>query len=96
MITKEMIKNGFDNGSISIEDSFEGCISLCCRISDNAFYFAGMVDELLTAEEYLNWYTMDEIIDILYNILKDAESAEEYGLGIEEWEYYKSVLDCIE
>ena len=44
MITREMIQNGFDNGSISIEDEFGGCISLCCRIADNAFYFAGMED----------------------------------------------------
>ena len=51
MITREMIQNGFDNGSISIEDEFGGCISLCCRIADNAFYFAGMEDGDLTAEE---------------------------------------------
>ena len=48
MITREMIQNGFDNGSISIEDEFGGCISLCCRIADNAFYFASMEDVQVT------------------------------------------------
>lgn len=92
MFTREMIKNGFDNGSISIEDEFGGCISLCCRIADNAFYFAGMEDEDLTAEEFLNSYTMNEIVDMLYDILKDVESAEEHGLDCMELDYYASVL----
>lgn len=41
MITKDMIKAGFENGHISIEDEYAGCMSLCCRVGDNAFYFAG-------------------------------------------------------
>ena len=92
MITREMIQNGFDNGSISIEDEFGGCISLCCRIADNAFYFAGMEDGDLTAEEFLKSYTMNEIIDMLYGILKDVESAEENGIDSMELDYYESVL----
>jgi hypothetical protein len=93
MITREMIQNGFDNGDISIEDAFESCISLCCRIGDAAFYFVGMEDEDLTAEEYLMSYTMDEIVNMLYDILKDVESAEENGLDFIELEYYESILD---
>ena len=92
MITREMIQNGFGNGSISIEDEFGGCISLCCRIADNAFYFAGMEDGDLTAEEFLKSYTMNEIVDMLYDILKDVESAEENGLDSIELDYYESVL----
>ena len=92
MITKEMIKNGFDAGLISIEDSFEGCISLCCRIWDNAFYFAGYEDASLTANQYLESYTMDEIVNMLYDILKDAKSAEENGLDETEWRIYEAIL----
>lgn len=94
MITREMIRYGFDNGTISIEDRFEpaGCVSLCCRIGDGAFYFAGMEDENLTSEEYLESYTMDEIIDMLYDILKDVKSANENGLDSSELEYYEAVL----
>ena len=93
MITREMIQNGFRKGYMSIENAFEGCISLCCRIGDNAFYFAGMEDSDLTAKEYLESYTMEEVIDTLYNILKDIESAEENGLDCMELEYYEAILD---
>lgn len=92
MITKDMIKNGLKNGNISIEDEFGGCISLCCKIGDNAFYFADIEDEDLTAEEFLKFYTMNNIVDVLYNILNDVESAEEYGLDCEELKYYEAVL----
>lgn len=92
MITREMIQNGFKKGHMSIEDAFERCISLCCRIGDNAFYFAGMVSDL-TAKEYLEAYTMEEVVDRLYNILKDVESAEKNGLDCVELEYYESILE---
>lgn len=92
MITRKMIQNGFNNGNISIEDEFGGCVSLCCRIADNAFYFVGMEDEDLTAEEFLKSYTMDEIIDMIYDILKDVESAEENGIDSTELNYYESIL----
>ena len=92
MITREMIQNGFDNGSISIEDEFGGCISLCCRIADNAFYFSSIEDENLMAEEFLKSYTMNEIIDMIYDILKDVESAEENGIDSMELDYYEFVL----
>ena len=92
MITKAMIKNGFDNNIISIEDRCYQCDTLCCKIGDNSFYFVGMIDEDLTAEEYWKSYTMDMTIDMLYEILKDIESAEDNGLDDEEWEYYKAVL----
>ena len=92
MITKEMIRKGFERNIISIENEFGGCIDICCRIGDNAFYFVGMEDEYLTVEEYLKSYSMNEIIDMLYEILKDVESAEDNGLNVGEWEYYKAIL----
>lgn len=93
MITREMIQKGFQTGSISIEDELAGCIGLCCRIEDNAFYFAGMEDEDLTAKEYLESHTTDEIIDMIFNVLKDQKTAEENGIYEEEWLFYKAVLD---
>lgn len=92
MITREMIKNGFEKNLISIENEYNGCVSLCCRIGGEAFYFAGMKDEDLTAEEFLKSYTMNEIVDMLYDILKDVESAEENGIDCTELDYYESVL----
>lgn len=93
MITKEMIKNGLEKNLISIEDSFEGCISLCCRIGDNAFYFIGAEDENLTVEEYWESYTVEDTINMLYEILKDASFAEDNGIYESEYEYYVSLLD---
>jgi hypothetical protein len=92
-MTREMIKRGFENGTISIENEFCGCVSLCCRIGDNAFYFAGCEDENLTVEEYLAEYSLEEIVDKIYDVLKDEESAEEYGLDDNELEYYELILN---
>ena len=92
MITREMIKNGFENNLISIEDEYNGCISLCCRIGDEAFYFVGMEDSDLSTDEYWQSYTLEMTIDMLYDILKDIESAEENGLDEWEWYYYRDEL----
>lgn len=37
MITREMIKNGFKTGRISIEEEYGGCMGICCKIGDMAF-----------------------------------------------------------
>ena len=41
MITRDMIKNGFENGTISIEEEYSGCLGICCKIGEMAFYFLG-------------------------------------------------------
>lgn len=93
MISKEMIKKGFKTGKMSIEDAFEGCIGLCCRIGDVAFYFASGEDAGLTAKEFCSTYTSDAIANKLHEALKDKETAEEYGLDEDEYSYYESILD---
>lgn len=92
MITKEMIKTGFDNNLISIEEEYGGCISLCCRIGQNAFYFIGLEDSDLSVEDYWNSYTMEMTINMIYEILKDIDSAKVNGLDDYELEYYESIL----
>ena len=95
MITKEMIKKGFENGIISIENDYAGCMGICCKIGDNAFYFLGSKDDSITKEEYWKSYTLDMTIDMIFDILKSAKIAEENGL--DDWEigYYESVLSFI-
>lgn len=92
MITRDMIKNGFENGTISIEEEYSGYLGICCKIGDNAFYFLGSEDDNITKEEYWKTYTLDMTIDMIFDILKDSESAERNGL--DDWEigYYESVL----
>lgn len=92
MITREMIKNGFENGTISIEEKYSECTGICCKIGKMAFYFLGLEDENITKEEYWKSYTLDMTIDMIYNILKDDKSAEENGLDDFEISYYESVL----
>ena len=92
MITREMIKKGFKNGIISIEDDYAGCMGICCKIGDNAFYFLGSEDDNITKEEYWESYTLDMTIDMIFNMLKDVESAEENGIDCVELDYYETVL----
>ena len=92
MITREMIRNGFESGTVSIEEEYAGCIGICCRVGDNAFYFLVSEDNDLTKEEYWESHTLDMTIDMIFNILKDVESAEEHGLDETELDYYTSVL----
>lgn len=92
MITREMISNGFKNKVISIEDDYAGCLGICCKIGDIAFYFLGSEDENLTKVEYWKAYTLDMTIDMIFDILKDFESAKKTGLDDFEISYYESVL----
>lgn len=89
IITREMIKNGFNTGKISITENFSGCIGVCCKIGDNAFYFVGYLHDL---NEYWKSYTLEETIDMIFNILKDKESAEKNGLDNMELYYYEAIL----
>lgn len=92
VITKEMIKNGFKNKCISIEYEYAGCIGLCCRIGDNAFYFARTEDEHLTEKEWWEKYTLEDTVFMLYEILKNKESAESNGIDKDELYYYHRLI----
>ena len=91
-VTRDMIENGFKTGTVSVEEEFGGCLGICCRIGDNAFYFAGSEAEVLTEKEYWKTFSMNDTIDMLYNILKTAESAEDHGIYEGEYDYYRAVL----
>lgn len=93
MITKEMISNGLKNGLISIEDSYGGCLGICCKIGDIAFYFAGTEGTDLPLDEYKRTYTNEETGDMIYDILKSPEAAENGGLDDYEIGYYESILN---
>lgn len=92
MITRDMISNGFKNKVISIEDDYAGCLGICCKIGDIAFYFLGSEDGNITKDEYWKSYTLDMTIDMIFDILKDFESAKKTGLDDFEISYYESVL----
>ena len=56
------------------------------------WHLLGSEDDNLTKEEYCKSYTLDMTIDMIFNILKDVESAEEHGFDETELDYYTSVL----
>lgn len=85
-ITKEMIKRGFDNGKIRIICSDS---EIQCKIQDNSFVF---LSEFMSLEEFWNKFQEPTIRSMIYEILKDPEVAELYGIDVDEWEYYKLVL----
>lgn len=90
-ITKETIKNGFDSGTILIKEGHMGCLGICCKIGDYAFYFAG-IDDAFTIEEYWENYSLDMTVDMIFNILKSKQAAEENGIFAIEYHYYVDVL----
>ena len=97
MITKEALKKGFENGSIFIDEDYAGCLGICCRIGDNAFYFCEDKANDLTRDTYWKNYSLEMTVDMLYEILKDKDSAEENGLDEMELAYYDAVLsDSVE
>lgn len=94
MITKEMIKKGFDSGVVSIEEEYGGCTEICCKIGDNSFYFPEN-RICLTLEEYWENHTIENTIDALYTVLNTKQTAKDYGIYEGEWEYYNALLISI-
>lgn len=96
IITKEMLQKGFETGVVTIEDYYNGCIALCCKIGEYAFYFIGSEDENLSTEEYWKSYTMEMTINMLYDILKTKDTALDNGIYKDEYNYYVAVLKEIQ
>lgn len=62
---------------------------------DNAFYFAAPDVCYLSKEQFLTKYSMDEIVDMLFAVLENEESAERYGLNVDEFSYYEFLINYI-
>lgn len=94
-ITKEMIQRGLENGTVSIidADGDYGCIGVCCKIADNAFYFLDAPDCNDSLEQYHKKYSMEDTVEQLFSVLKDKIAAASHGIWEEEWDYYSCVLD---
>jgi hypothetical protein len=50
------LKKDLNLKKISIENEYVGCIGICCRIYDNAFYFLGSAEENGIYETEFNYY----------------------------------------
>ena len=89
-ITRTMVQKGYDLGVIQLVNEAFGCVSLCCRIEDNAFYFIDN-PECITAEDYIKANSEDKIVDDIYNGLNDLRETDE-----DEYDYYCSVLKSLD
>ena len=90
-ITKEMVKNGYNKGIISVIDDGEiyGCDGVCCQIGDNAFYFDPFqTEEAESVEEYLNKNGIEYAIDEIFNTLNECIKVD----FEDEYVYYYLVL----
>lgn len=94
-ITKETIKTGLNSGFIYINTDDEyGCMGLHCRIGGNGFYFGGNIDiSNMTMDEFNKAFSQDEVVDMLYECLRSENAAEENGLGEDEYELYRIILE---
>ena len=65
MITREMIETGCEKGYVRlVNNPNDNCVA--AQIGEIWFYFAGMDDETLQAEEYAQSYTFDKIVDNIF------------------------------
>lgn len=88
MITKEMIKQGIDQGIIKFiidPNMDEGTV---CRIGEGWFYFGGVVAEAMNPEEYLKEVPINDIVDEIYKALKDNST----GVFEGQRKYYEAYL----
>ena len=93
MITRKMVKNGYENGTIQLVKSPNKAPNMggvVCKIGEYWFYFGG-----LTAEEYdsVEAYKADipkrVILNDIYNTLKDFLHDSDL---IDEYRYYEYYL----
>lgn len=88
MITKKMVKTGFERAIITLEEDPNMESGTVCRIGDHWFYFGGEDAEAMSPAEYISKTNGRKIVDDIYTALSELEDA---GMN-EEYAYYEAVL----
>lgn len=90
MITREMIKTGYETGLVNLIVSPHGD-GIACAIGDNWFYFGGATaEEFPSVEEYKNAIPVDDIVSEIFSVLdEDFKDSPEFE---DEYLYYESFL----
>lgn len=86
MITRKMIKHGYEAGIISLihEDG------IMCQIGEYRFYFGGQTaEEYADAEQYKKDIPAADIIEEIYAALDDMQNTEDFA---DEAKYYECFL----
>ena len=90
LITIEMVRMGLEKMIITVCENIYGCTGICCKIGDYAFYFDK--DNQMTLKEFWKTHSTYDTTKMIYDALKNVESALENGIEEEEWDYYYTVL----
>lgn len=90
IITKNMIKTGYEKGIVKLIDSphLDGTV---CEIGEYWFYFGGQTAEDLTAEEYKINIPEEDIINNIFAVLDDAKY-DDKPISKNEYLYYEAIL----
>lgn len=97
MITKELLKLGYNSGFIRLEHNPLASASqgVICRIGDephlNWFCFGGLTADESSVEEYMQNFTTDEILDEIYETLDDFRKCN-YDEFNDEYAFYEEIL----
>lgn len=89
MITRDMIRDGIRNGSISFVKDPNMDHGTACRIGDNWFYFGCLKAEELNPDEYIKTIPEDEVVGLIFNTL---EASREDGAFDDEYAYHEAYL----
>lgn len=84
MITRNMVKTGYEQGLVELVDSpnMDGVV---CRIKSNWFYFGGQEAGRETAESYTKRVPKETIVSKIFTVLLDfrEELPDEYTYYLE-------------
>ena len=91
MITKEMIKQGYEKGIVKLETDPNLESGTVCKIGDNWFYFYGKLAADLDPEQYKKTVSKEDIVLKIFETLNEwYESGDE--TFEDEYAYYECIL----
>lgn len=83
-ITKEMVRKGFESGLIKLISNSSDGTDTVCKIGDYWFYFDN-VAEYMTPKEYADYIPLEQIVNNIYDVLKEFRSDDFF---LDEYLYY--------
>lgn len=90
MITKEMLKKGYEKGIVRLVKCPNEDDEVVCQIGENWFYFGGFSAEGETPENYVKNVPLDDIISEIFDAIDDFKNQPETQ---DEYNYYLVVLN---
>lgn len=87
MITKKMIKDGIENGTVKfvVDPNMEH--GTVCQIGLSWFYFGGLTAEEMDPDDYRKAVPEDDIVQDIYDVLQDFLTSE-----TDEYRFYEAML----